>query len=121
MKHLFVILRQKLGKNLQRIHIKSKRVFPLSEVRYIVNLELITDTQEYLGITSTGNNCGAVLWDIASFRQSDYYRSALDNNGYPIWFDTTANWNLIHKFRGSTNGIGNTFTVMTAFYPPQGE
>lgn len=87
--------------------------------RYIINLELITDTQEYLCIDSTGNNCGAMLRDAVSFRQSDYYQGALDNHGYPIWIDTTANRDLIQKFCGSTSGIGNTFTVMTAIYPPK--
>lgn len=85
--------------------------------RYILNFELITDTQQYNSTNSKGYNTGAVVQDIDDFRKSDFYTKAIDNEGYPVWFDTTSSTNLVYKV-GSLNGIGNTFTVTTAVYPP---
>ncbi len=86
--------------------------------RYIRNFELITNTQQYHIENEEGYNFGAVVKDLDSFRHSKFYQKAIENKGYPVWFDTTSNTDAIYKFITRPNGIGGTFTVTTAVYAP---
>ncbi len=97
----------------------QKRLWELSlSNRYISNFELITDTDQYTMETSDGYARGGMLKDPTAFRNSDFYTKAIENEGYPVWFETTANTNLIHSYIAQKNNIGDTFTLTTAIYPP---
>ncbi|MEG1104017.1 MAG: histidine kinase [Oscillospiraceae bacterium] len=84
--------------------------------RFVQNFELVCQDEQYNMRNTAGEPRGAVIKDIDAFKKSDYYAKAIEGKGYPMWFDTVSNRNVIHKYSYSKNGIGNTLTMTVAIY-----
>lgn len=86
--------------------------------RYIKSFQLITPHTQYRMRNSNGDSRGAVVRDHAAFLESQYYVHAIENGGYPVWFDTTQNISLIYRDEQSSRGIGGTLSMTVAVNAP---
>lgn len=97
----------------------ERRLFDMTgNSKYILNLEFITDYDQYFMRNSNGEQRGCMLHDREAFLNSGYYERTLTEKGYPCWFDTTQTDDLIYKYDYSTHGILDTLTMTAAVYRP---
>ncbi|MEG2842491.1 MAG: histidine kinase [Ruthenibacterium sp.] len=98
----------------------EQRLLALTEgSRFVQNFELVCQDMQYTMHNSAKEPRGAMVKDIPRFIRSDYYTQAIQNKGYPVWFDTVNNRSVIHKYAYSKSGIGNTLTMTVAIYSRQ--
>ncbi len=86
--------------------------------RYIKNFQLITFNHQYQMHNRNGEPRGAMIKDIENFRKSEFFMQAIENAGYPVWFDTTQNIDLIHKDINSSSGLGGTLSMTVLVNAP---
>lgn len=104
---------------LENAQIIEQRLWEISQGnRYIINFQLITEHGQYRMRNGNGERYGAMVRDLPAFLKSSYFVQALENKGYPVWFDTTQNISLIHRNEQSSSGIGNTLTMTVAVNAP---
>ncbi|WP_300383926.1 sensor histidine kinase [Clostridium sp.] len=58
-----------------------------SENEYVSNVQIITPYDQYTQISQDGRKKGAIISNLNVFRNLPEYNEAINNNGYPLWFD----------------------------------
>ncbi|MBS6501197.1 MAG: histidine kinase [Clostridium sp.] len=58
-----------------------------SDHEYVSNVQIITPYDQYTQIRQDGRKKGAIISDLNFFRNLPEYTEAINNNGYPLWFD----------------------------------
>ena len=58
-----------------------------SDHEYVSNVQIITPHDQYTQISQDGRIEGAIISDLNLFRNLPEYTEAINNNGYPIWFN----------------------------------
>lgn len=105
---------------LENARIIEQRLWEISlGNRYIKNFQLVTSHEQYRMRNSDGEYRGAMLRDFPAFLESGYFIQAMENDGYPVWFDTTQNISLIYRDEQSSQGIGNTLTMTVTVNAPR--
>lgn len=95
----------------------ERHLFSMTEnKKHILNLQFITDYDQYCMLNDNGEQRGYMLHDLKKFLNSEYYQRTLFEKGYPCWFDTTQDDDLIYKYDYSTEGVRDTLTLTVAVY-----
>jgi len=82
----------------------------------IASMLILTPTDQYTMIDSYGERSGGYIREPESFRQSEYYTEAVAQHGYPVWFDTSGESDLVYKSETSRYGITDLITMTQAVY-----
>lgn len=85
----------------------------------IVNFSLITPYDQYQTSSYVDNYSGAIVKDLEYFKNTKYYKEAIERKGTAQWYDTSNNNSIIYRFEYSVQGISNTYTMTRAIYSPQ--
>jgi len=83
---------------------------------YIIAAQIVTPTASYRMLDEYGNPRGGYIRDADSFRNGEYYRAAIDQHGYPVWFDTTKVTDIFYRNLTDTFGISESIMVTQAIY-----
>ncbi|SEO05152.1 sensor histidine kinase [Paenibacillus sp. OV219] len=86
----------------------------------ILNIEIVTDIDEYTQISRNNEIRGAFLRDINVFRQSDNYIRAIYSDGNPVWFDTSKENNVYASQIMQDHVISNYITLLRELPDPSG-
>jgi len=88
---------------------------------YGVSMQIITPYDQYFMIDEFGNRSGGYVRDLDHFRQSEYYTGALDQHGYPVWFDTSRITNVFYRSENLKYGMADLITMTQAIYNPEND
>ncbi|MDQ8735202.1 histidine kinase [Paenibacillus sp. LHD-38] len=83
---------------------------------YIASLQVVTPTDQYTMIDSYGERNGGYIRDLKRFRESEYYTEAMEQHGYPVWFDTSRVTDLFYKSESTKYGMTDLITMTQAVY-----
>lgn len=83
---------------------------------YIVNMLVITPRDQYFMMDEFGDRSGGYIRDIDTFRKSEYYTEAIEQHGYPVWFDTSKDSNVFYKTENTKYGMSDLITMSQAIY-----
>lgn len=83
---------------------------------YILSIQVITPNAQYMMVDEYGQRRGGYIRDRPSFISSPYYQGALEQHGYPVWFDTTKVTNLFYRNEIEAFGLADTMTMTQAIY-----
>ncbi len=83
---------------------------------YIVSMQVVTPRKQYFMQDKYGYRSGGYIRDLDKFRDSEYYQAAIDQHGYPVWFDTSKTSDIFYKSQTAQFGMSNTMTMTQAIY-----
>ncbi|MDQ6422984.1 sensor histidine kinase [Paenibacillus sp. LHD-117] len=83
---------------------------------YIASLQVVTPTDQYTMIDSYGERSGGYIRDLKRFRESEFYTAAMEQHGYPVWFDTSRVTDLFYKSETIKYGMTDLITMTQAVY-----
>lgn len=83
---------------------------------YIASLQVVTPTDQYTMIDQYGERSGGFVRDLKRFQKSEYYTEAVEQHGYPVWFDTSKVTNLFYKSETTKYGMTDLITMTQAIY-----
>lgn len=82
----------------------------------IMSIQIVTPDRQYWMQDEYGNRRGAFIRDLDRFRSSEYFRGAIDQHGYPVWFDTSKVTDIFYKSPTAAFGITESITMTQAIY-----
>lgn len=88
------------------------------ENRNIVNILFITPKEQYYMINDYGFRRGGSVRDLEGFHNSQYYKKAVEQQGYPVWFDTLRGSDIFYANENNIFGLTDCITMSTAVYNP---
>jgi two-component system, sensor histidine kinase YesM len=96
-----------IGHKLQEIAIHNE---------YIINMQVVTPQDQYFMQDEYGYRRGGYIRDLDQFRTSEYYRAAIEQHGYPVWFDTSKTSDVFYKSQTAIFGMSDIMTMTQAIY-----
>lgn len=95
----------------------GKRLYAMArQNEYIANMQVITPHTQYTMTDEHGERSGSYVRDLQAFRNSRLYIDALNQHGYPVWFDTTKDPNNFYKNETAKFGLTEVMTMTQALY-----
>lgn len=88
--------------------------------KWLLNIEIITNYDQFIQVSSDGLKRGAQHKNIKDFIKSDMCLKAMDYYGLPVWFDTSKENSSFLMLNNNIN-LGNYITLLRAIPDPQDE
>ncbi|MBD2845472.1 sensor histidine kinase [Paenibacillus sp. IB182496] len=82
----------------------------------ILMMEVITPDHQFFMRDEYGNRRGGYIRDPERFRASEYYKAAIAQHGYPVWFDTSNENDIFYKSPTALFGVSESITMTQAIY-----
>ncbi|MDF2922406.1 MAG: sensor histidine kinase [Paenibacillaceae bacterium] len=82
----------------------------------IISIQVVTPDKQYWMQDEYGNRRGGFIRDPDRFRSSEYFQAAIDQHGYPVWFDTSRVTDVFYKSPTAAFGITESITMTQAIY-----
>lgn len=83
---------------------------------YIVNMQVVTPEDQYFMQDEYGYRRGGYIRNLDQFRTSEYYQAAIEQHGYPVWFDTSKTSDFFYKSQTAMFGMSDIMTMTQAIY-----
>lgn len=87
--------------------------------KYLESVQFVSEHCQYCMRDAGGFPRGAMIRDLASFYDSDFYVQTKNSNGYPIWFDGKDQTSVFFKSRQHVYGLADILTMTVAVYHPE--
>lgn len=78
---------------------------------YVSNVQIITPYDQYSQISADGKKKGAIVSNLNEFRNSPEYKNAINNNGYPLWFDQAQGQTIFLNQNNNNQTIFNHISI----------
>lgn len=86
--------------------------------KYVKSIQLVTPKYQYHMVEKNGYRRGGTIKDLEWFYQSEFYQSALEHHGYPVWIEDAGQNYVFYESEQSVYGLADIITMAVAIYQP---
>lgn len=80
----------------------------------IVNIEIVSDDDQFIQYNYDNKPVGAKIFDLDSFRNAEYYKKSVEAFHTPIWWDTSEEISVYEVYPYSSAYLGGYLTLLKA-------